>query len=144
MSHQSKQTFETILRKAGYKVTPGRVALLTVLAKSPLPLSIKRILALTKSKNLDQVSVYRALEDFALKGIVQKVDLQHAHAHYEFVAEHNHHHHVICKNCDTIEDIENCDTSAIEASALKKSKSFASIKSHSLEFFGICKKCQTR
>jgi len=85
--------------------------------------------------------MYRALEALIEVGIVRQIDMQHAHAHYELVAGEKHHHHLICKHCSKVEDVESCDIADIECTVLKKSKSFASIQNHSLEFFGLCKKC---
>lgn len=129
-----------LLRKGGYKVTPGRVAILEVLESSGKPLSVAQLMA-KLPKKLNPTTVYRALEALAKSGFIRKVHLRHAHTHYELVVGVKHHHHIICERCGIVEDIENCNTQNLEQAALKKSQAFASIRSHSLEFFGICKKC---
>ncbi len=128
------------LRNAGSKATPGRIALLEFLEKSKRPLSIPRI-AKGLHNTLSPVTLYRALETLAGSGIIRRVDLGHSHAHYEFVMESGHHHHLVCTNCGAIEDIPTCDVEALGKKILKKSKTFVSIKSHSLEFFGLCAVC---
>lgn len=133
--------FKTLLKKGGYRVTPGRVAILQVLELSKRPLSVAQVVKRLPS-TLNQTTVYRALEALALSGFVRKVNLHHAHTHYELVVGVKHHHHIICE-CGFIEDIENCDTHNLEKVALKKSRGFTSLQSHSLEFFGTCKKCAT-
>lgn len=131
-----------LLRKGGYKVTPGRVAILEVLESSRKPLSVAQVLRKLPEK-LNQTTIYRALEALAESGFVRKVNLRHAHTHYELVIGMKHHHHIVCEHCGIVEDIENCNTQNLEQTALKKSQAFASIRSHSLEFFGICKKCMS-
>jgi Fur family ferric uptake transcriptional regulator len=136
----TNETFPELIREAGFKVTPARLALLNALKDSGKPLSIAEI-SKRLSKVADQATVYRSLEAFAKEGIVQKVDFQDSHTYYELVLGCAHHHHVVCQNCGTIEDVEICDVKGLEATALKQVKKFKAIKSHSLEFFGTCTKC---
>lgn len=140
MIQVTKERFAAILRKSGYKATPGRLSLLLLLAKADHPLAIHEITEGSKG-GLNQATIYRALETLCGVGIVRRVDMQHAHAHYELAEGAKHHHHLICKQCGRVEDVEHCDVAAIEQAVLKKSKAFASIQTHSLEFFGLCKKC---
>lgn len=131
---------KTSLREHGSKATPGRVAILSVLQKKCVPMSIADISA-SLSLKLNQTTLYRALENLADSGIVRKIELGHAHTHYEIVEEQNHHHHIVCKECGKIEDVRVCGPKKLEQSVLKKSKSFSFIKSHALEFFGVCDIC---
>ncbi|MBI3633645.1 MAG: transcriptional repressor [Candidatus Vogelbacteria bacterium] len=140
MKESRNNAVSEILRLAGHKVTPGRVAMLEILQSALKPISILDIYRKLKN-SVDQVTIYRALEALVESGLVRKVDFQHSHAHYEIVIKDDHHHHLICKVCGAVEDIENLDAVDFEKMALRKSKMFASIKSHSLEFFGLCKKC---
>ncbi len=134
------QRFSDILREHGHRATPGRLSLLQVLHAADAPLAIPEILKRLKGA-IDQATIYRALESLSEVGIVRRVDMHHAHAHYELTTGSKHHHHLICKQCGKIEDVKHCDVSAVEAHIIKKSKSFRLIEDHSLEFFGICKTC---
>lgn len=136
----SREHFSQILKAKGLKATPGRILLLEALAKRAEPLSVGTLHSVVK-KAVDQVTVYRTLESLVNAGLVAIVDLRHGHAHYELIEGRNHHHHMICVSCGEIEDIENCDISSFSKKALSQSKKFASINDHSLEFFGLCKKC---
>lgn len=140
LDKRMNERFAAMLRKSGHKATPGRLSLLELLATADHPLAIHEIVEAAQG-SLNQATIYRALESLLEVGIVRRVDMQHAHAHYELAEGAKHHHHLICKHCGRVEDVEHCDVSAIEAAVLKKSKSFASIQTHSLEFFGLCKKC---
>jgi len=93
------------------------------------------------SIKINQTTLYRALESLTDSGVVRKVDLGHAHVHYEIVEGVPHHHHIVCNSCGKIEDIQNCGSDALEKKILGLSKTFHLIKSHSLEFFGVCNAC---
>jgi Fe2+ or Zn2+ uptake regulation protein len=139
---KSKETlmFEELLHEHGYRITPARVALLTFLNRSKRPLTAGDIQKEMKYK-MDKVTLYRALEGFAKSKIVGKVNLQNTVTYYEFLHGDHHHHHIVCESCGKIEDIEHCEQTNLQKAALKYSKNFSDINSHSLEFFGLCKSC---
>ena len=127
------------LKKAGFKATPGRLQLLEVLSKVDEPLSVLKIQKRLNNK-LNEVTLYRALEVFAVAGLVRRVDLNHDHAHYELALGRAHHDHVVCTMCGVVEDVEGCALAPFQKMALKSSH-FKSIYSHNLEFFGLCRTC---
>ncbi|MBP6949028.1 MAG: transcriptional repressor [Candidatus Pacebacteria bacterium] len=139
---KSKDTLisEAILKDNGYRVTSGRIALLTFLRNIKKPVTVKDVQEeLTYS--IDKVTLYRALEDFTQSKIVIKINLQSPVTYYEFLYKDHHHHHIICEKCGKIEDITTCNQHSLQKEMLTKSHNFKSITSHSLEFFGICKTC---
>jgi Fe2+ or Zn2+ uptake regulation protein len=125
-----------LLREAGMRATPGRIALIKVLAQEPKPASVQLIERKLKGA-LNQVTLYRALEALTAAGIVSRVNLEHDHAHFELTAGRPHHHHAICRNCGHIADIELTHEHFPE----KRIPGFARIERYSLELFGICTKC---
>lgn len=135
--------FEVLLREHGYRVTPARIALLTFLHSSRKPLTVGDIQKQVPN-TMDKVTLYRALEDFTQSKFVVKVNLQDAVTYYEFYHKDHHHHHVVCEKCGKIEDIENCKSANLQEETLRHSKEFSIINSHSLEFFGLCKKCMPK
>ena len=139
---ESKEVLEleSLLKENGYRVTAGRVMLLSFLKKSKKPLSVADIQN-SLGNSLDRVTLYRALEDFSKSKIVVKINLNTSSAYYEYIHTGHHHHHIICEGCGKIEDITHCDQADIQKEILKHSKTFKKINSHSLEFFGICKRC---
>ena len=126
------------LKDYGLKVTPARLDILDVLSHTKKPISIHDLSALLP--HLDLATIYRNCENLKNLGILNQVDLQHGHAHYE-ISNRAHHHHLICRNCGQVADISKCDMTNLEKQALKLS-GFATITSHSLEFYGYCKVCQ--
>lgn len=128
-----------LLREAGFKATFGRVRLLETLQKARKPVS-PEALAKELKKYMDQATVYRALEVLTKAGLIRRIDFGHAHAHYEFAGQ-NHHHHVICDSCGTVEDVELHEEAELERAALRAARSFTSVRTHALEFFGTCRAC---
>lgn len=128
---------ETVLRDNNFRVTPGRVAVLDLLAQSSTPLATKDILRKLKHLHLDQATIYRMLTALKEKSIVQMVNMEHDHTHWELVS---HHHHAVCEQCGRVVDISQCDLHKLEEE-IKKISGFSTIRRHSLEFFGLCAKC---
>jgi len=132
--------YHALLRGAGLRATPGRVALLTLLSRAAAPLTATEIEKKLKGK-MNQVTVYRAVEALAASGIVRRVNLEHDHAHFELVHGREHHHHAVCRSCGRVEDIEVPHAARPEQEALKRATQFAALDSYALDFFGTCKAC---
>ncbi len=135
MIHQQKELGK-ILQESGLKKTETRARMLDFLRKNHRPLSVKDVF--THLKGIDSVTVYRNLEQFAKLGIVNKLALGRDRAYFEYAPVH--HHHIVCTDCGTIEELSKCPAPK-NMSIPNKTKKFAKISHHSLEFFGICKAC---
>lgn len=120
--------------------TPARTAITEFLSKSNYPVDVLQIIDFLRSKHLNtnKVTVYRTM-DFLLKNeIIDKVEFGEGKFRYEI--KKNHHHHLICTNCGRIEDVKADFVSSLE-DKIREKNGFL-VKSHSLEFFGLCKNCQ--
>lgn len=126
------------LRSCGLKATDLRVSILRLLDKKHGPFSAKDIHdQLGKTGNI--TTVYRCLEKFIEKGLVNKCDFNDGFARYELLEDNNkHHHHLICTGCRDWIKVDTC----LESSAIKSlgTTGFTKI-THKLEFFGICPDC---
>lgn len=132
-----------LLKLYGLKVTSGRLKLLEIILKERSPLSVEFI-EQKFDKQLDRVSIYRALQSLVNAELVQRIGLDPDRAHYELIAGRKHHHHVVCIACGVLEDIDMCNTHSLQNAARKVSRKFFKITDHSLEFSGICRKCNLR
>ncbi len=124
-----------------FKITKVRSAMLALLAETSTPLSITEILLQLKKEDLspNKTTIYRELEFLTNLGLVSDVDFGDGKKRYEESGEH--HHHIICVNCKTIKDVK-MDKDLDEFSAkIAKQAGFKPV-GHSLEFFGLCSKCQ--
>ncbi len=132
--------YTDLLRDAGLRATPGRILLLQVLEREPKPLTVYQIEKKLDGK-VNQVTIYRSLDALYKAQIVKRVNLEHDHAHFELAAGREHHHHAVCRNCGYIENIEIPHAVKPEREAMKQTERFSFLDTYSLEFFGLCKKC---
>ena len=139
----SREDYSELLRSHGLKATPQRLQVLGLLVNSKKPVSIVELQK--KSANADQsmdsVTLYRSLEALVEKMLVRPVDLRHGHTDYELIRAGKHHHHIVCEKCGAIEDFEWCPEIELKKNILTNTSNFATLNDHSLEFFGVCKKC---
>lgn len=127
------------LRDAGFRATKPRISFLETISGAKKPLSIADIADRLTGK-ADFVTAYRIAESFERAGLIRHVDLRAGKAFYEF-SDRAHHHHIVCTDCGKIEDVETCVPEVVSRSVVAQSRSFTSITSHALEFFGVCKTC---
>ena len=129
------------LKTKGYKLTPVRKSIIEVLLKSSIPLSINDLISQLKSKKLspNKTTFYR--EVFFLKDlrIAQEVEFGDGKKRYEI--SKSHHHHIVCIKCGTVKDVQMEKDLLVEERKILKKMGFKPID-HSLEFFGLCLKCQ--
>lgn len=121
--------------------TKGRNKILDILQKESTPVDVLHIISHLENEKieLNQATVYRILDAFSRKGIIKKLEFLEGKFRYE--VDKGDHHHFICQNCNLIEDISDCNIKKWEKE-LENKKGFL-IKNHSLEFFGVCQKCQS-
>lgn len=127
------------LQQKGYRLTSQRQQILDALTSYPQ--SVLEIISFLKSKgvSVDKVTIYRTLDCFVELGVVAKTQFKDKTAKYELLIASNHHHHLVCDQCGSVEDIPLDDSILLKR--VRKQTDFQ-VKSHSLEFFGICANCQ--
>ena len=132
-----------LLKEKGYKATPARLAILDIFAKNEVPLDAeavyKKLSKLKNCKSINEATVYRTLSAFAEEGILARVDLRKDSIHFEM--PFGHHHHIVCTNCNAVEDFDNSEIETIIGRIVASSSEFKNITEHSLELFGLCTKC---
>ena len=130
------------LKSFAVKATSARLTVMKFLETSSQPVDVNSILDyLTKANiNIDPATIFRMMNVFVNKGILKKIDFGEGKTRYE-LANKGDHHHLICTSCGRVENIEDSYMSGFEEEINKKKKFL--VKSHSLEFFGICLSCQS-
>jgi Fe2+ or Zn2+ uptake regulation protein len=138
-----------VLKNKGFRITKPRQLVTELLDRSTKPLSsyeIKNMLAKEGSK-IDTVSVYRILEcleenkllhRILTTGKVSKCTLDPEDQCEIHQSEHCHH-LLICEQCDAIEEVH-CPGTSVLVKEVEKHSNFR-IKSHNMEFLGLCANC---
>ncbi len=121
--------------------TPARSAIREFLSTVESPVDVEQIIAFLRSRklNTNKVTVYRTLDFLFKNGIADRLEFQEGKFRYEI--KKMDHHHLICTNCRRVGDIADSFIKKFEEE-IKKKRSFL-VKNHALEFFGICKNCQS-
>lgn len=128
-----------VLQAGSFKITTGRVLILSALSAAHKPVSVRSLVKLLKGR-IDQATIYRNLLALEKSRIVRKVEMKNDKAYFELKDDQDHH-HLICVSCGLIEDFYGCNIEGLAHKALKKSKQFSQVSDHSLELFGLCKSC---
>jgi Fur family ferric uptake transcriptional regulator len=132
------KTVKELLKTSGQRLTFQKKLVLGALKQRPQ--TVLEIYSAVHCQNtkINKTTVYRILENFLQLGLINKVQLNDNETRFELKGK-EHHHHLVCENCGKIEDIL-----LPEELLLKEvsQRSAFKIRTHSLEFFGICKKCQ--
>ena len=128
------------LKKAGYKLTPARLAIAEVLETSPEHLSHEEILEEGKKlyPKLSRATVYRTLEILVELCLVRPIYLNDPTQ--RFVSAAGGHHHLVCSNCGQTFEFDYCTVQQL-AQELAERFNFQ-IQNHLLEFQGLCNACQ--
>jgi Fe2+ or Zn2+ uptake regulation protein len=102
MHHYVKSSNE-LLRKHGYRLTPQRYMILSVIHEANTHLSIEQITSRVQQQNpyVSLSTIYRTLELLKELGLVRENRLPGEPPYYE-CAEGQAHHHLLCRGCRTI------------------------------------------
>lgn len=129
------------LQSKGVRITQARRAIIENLALQNTPISAEQLQCALQDRGIavNKTTVYREL-DFLLRwGIIQAIEFGDKKKRYEISGSH--HHHVVCIECNTIEDVDLQQDVRASEQKIEKQKGYKVIN-HSLEFFGLCPTCQ--
>jgi Fe2+ or Zn2+ uptake regulation protein len=139
--HLEQVRFAGLLRTAGCKVTPQRLAVLRALAAGPHLGSCREIWkkAQRLCDDLGLVTVYRTLSRLHAVGLVEQVDS----AGTAYFGLSNHHHdHVVCQSCGALEPMDTCLLGPLDGIRLPRSDFL--VTGHRLDLYGLCRACQAK
>jgi Fe2+ or Zn2+ uptake regulation protein len=106
--HHYVSSSNEMLRKRGYRLTPQRFMILSVIQEAEEHLSIDQITERVQKRNpyVSLSTIYRTLELLRELGLVRENHLPGEQPHYE-AAEGKAHHHLVCRNCRAIIHLDN-------------------------------------
>lgn len=131
---------ETYLKQNRLKITKGRKSFIEILSLSEKAMSAEEIFNQYKNRGVDinLSTIYRNLELFEEKGIVDKFDL--GDGKYNYVLKENGHTHIIqCELCHKEIEID-CPMIQIEENL--KNKIGFTMMEHEIKIKGICNGCK--
>ena len=139
-----KKRFETIIQKFkdnGHRITPQRLAIVKILAKSEGHPSVENIHDQIKKDfpTMSLATVYKNIELIKSLGEVLELGFPDGGNRYDGNRPYSHP-HLICTKCKRImdPDLESLE----EVTQELTSETGFRITSHRLDFFGICPDCQ--
>jgi Fur family transcriptional regulator, ferric uptake regulator len=131
------------LKTKGYRLTAARRAIVEAFTGSCNPQSAQEVHAALAKGGLktNLTTVYRELQFLTDEGIVRPVQFEDGVQRFEAAHEGHHHHHVVCIECKDIQEIHlEPELKDVERD-IQRSKGFTILR-HTLEFYGLCKKCK--
>ena len=135
------QSHSLVLKTAGMKATPKRLAILEVLDSESayaIPEELWKRLR-DRFASLGLPTVYRNLEELASSGVISKVIHPNRQLYYYFCRNPEHHHHFVCLSCRKVEDVPSCGIEALEREVSLKNG--GKVLSHILQLNGLCGGC---
>jgi Fe2+ or Zn2+ uptake regulation protein len=109
------------------------------------PLSAQALLEALgrRGQHPNKTTVYREIAKLLSLGFSEPVSLGTRTAYYERTLASRHHHHLVCLNCERVEDVRFPEAGIRrEEKKLLASRGFL-VARHALEFFGTCNRCQS-
>ena len=129
------------LKRAGYKLTRPRLAVIEILEMHGDHLSHNQILAEGQKiyAQLSRATVYRTLDLLVELNLIRPLYLNDPTQ--RFIAAFGCHHHLVCTNCEAVFEFDDCVVDQL-ARNLAAQYNFQ-IRNHLLEFQGLCEACRT-
>ena len=135
----SRDTAEELSEK-GYRMTPQRMMIFSVIEDTREHISAEEIYAkvVAKYPHVNISTVYRTLELLKKFGLVTETDLGGGRFRYH-PAEKGRHHHLVCQECGKIIDLNESELSPLKETLLVKYKFIADLKH--MAILGKCTQC---
>ena len=139
----SLDTVISNIKKEGFRLTRARKAIINIFYSSNIPQTAEEINVFLKRKGImvDKVTIYRELDFLKDRKIIREVNFREGAKRFEILPK-QHHHHLVCLNCNRIEEFEMKNDLSQTEKRIAATKNFK-VADHMLEFFGYCAKCQS-
>ena len=124
-----------LVKEYGIKKTAHREEVLKAIENSKIPMTAEDIY--NNVKGISLATVYRTIETFLNKGLLNKISVGDDERHYYEIASVNHRHYAVCLKCKHMEYIDVCPVHDIVP------KDFE-VTGHKLELYGYCKNCREK
>jgi Fur family ferric uptake transcriptional regulator len=134
-----KQCHKDFFQARGLKNTQARDYIVHMLENQVMTAETIYLKIKKQFKKIALSTVYRIIDQFIKKGIIEKVIIPSDDEIY-FQLASKHQHQLVCKQCHHVSKIEDCPLEEFEGRVQKKYH--FNFQEHQLMFFGICQNCQ--
>lgn len=133
-------SFEEVLKNNNLKITKGRKTILEILTEADKSLGVEAILKECKEKgvNINLSTVYRALEIFEKKGVVDRFTVNDGIASYKLKGK-EHKHMLQCSICNKRVEVP-CPMKQVEE--MVETETGFLLTEHNLIMKGVCEECR--
>jgi len=135
----------SLLEESGLGPTPNRQRVLEVIGNNSGPLSSQQIFAtLSRTDNINRVTVYRILDLLVEKGLVERISGGGRSYVYGLAPNENHpaHPHFYCKSCGNLECL---NPQSLNVDLQSMQRTFPGlIENVEVRVDGVCKNCLGR
>jgi len=141
-SARIERTF-TILQESGYRLTGPRRAVIEAVQRTTRAFTADDLLRqlANDSMAVGRATVFRTLDVLVQNGILDRIHRPDGCHSYVLARDGSrHHHHLICSDCGTVVEFEDCELSPL-LEDLSRRANFQ-ISDHWLEVFGRCASCR--
>ena len=130
----------SLLRGGGYKLTPSRERILSVLSSQRRGFTAAELLESVRASDpeIGRATVFRTLDTLISLDALERIRLPGGQEGY-VLCEPTHHHHVVCSSCGAIGEVDAAVFDRTLAAAVRDSG--FTLQAHTLELLGVCSVC---
>lgn len=141
MSESREVDLVRLAQQRGLRLGASRKQVMHVIDGMERPFTASDLLDAVeqKARGVGRATVFRTLQLLCNSGLLEQVRLEDGQLVYVTDHSEDHHHHLICTNCDTIVEIDDCEVGSL-AKAIAKERGFKP-RSHTFDIYGICAAC---
>ncbi len=140
MKEDVLERFEDYLRRHGRNVTETRRKILQAVLSQKDHFDATDIWESLRNERVSIATVYRTLDLLEEAGLIRKVRLGKAHAHYENILAREDHGHLICEACGKVIEFK-LGRIASEVERVAREHGFE-LKRIQVQGFGLCSECR--
>lgn len=132
-----------ILQDSGYRLTSPRRAVIEATQRLDRAFTADELLRelSTRRSDVGRATVFRTLDVLVQNGVLDRIHRPDGcHSYVLSIPGEGHHHHLICSDCGTVVQFEDCTVAPL-LEELSQRTNFQ-ISDHWLEVFGRCESCQ--
>jgi len=136
-------TYLKKLRENGYRITPQREMVISVIAHSGRHMTAEEVYAEVRGKtsSLNIATVYRTLDLLVENGLATRSDLGAGKTVYA-TGKHGPHIHLVCRQCGSVLEAEDLKVEYLLSDIMEKHGFDCSPRHFAIK--GLCEKCRKR